>query len=297
MSEFVTVIGGVNLDIAANMTATYVEADSIPGHVSMSCGGVARNVAHNLRLMDDPVKFISLFGGDVFGEMCQRECEAIGLDLSLSQRLEGERNGLYLCVNDMFGEMRAAVADNEIIDHLTPAFLEQRLNTINASAAVVADTNISIEALQYLIELCPAALFVDSVSTTKAPRVITALQQSATHRLHCLKLNLKEALTVTRCNNVQEAAAQLISMGVEQVFITLGAEGVYCSNGSCHEHLPAIPTRVVNTTGAGDAFMAGVVHAHLHHIPFPEVAQVGLKTARAALLSLQTVNPDIIKYL
>lgn len=297
MSEFVTVIGGVNLDIAANMTSPFVEADSIPGHVSMSCGGVARNIAHNLLLMDNHVKFISVFGGDIFGEMCHRECETIGLDLSLTERLEGERNGLYLCVNDMFGEMRAAVADNDIISHLTPAFLEKRLTTINQSAAIVADTNISTETLQYLIDHSTAPLCIDTVSTTKAPRVVTALQQSAIHRLHCLKLNLMEALTVTNCDTAQEAAAQLIAMGVEQVFITLGADGVYCCNGIIHEHIAAIPTHVINTTGAGDAFMAGVVHGHLQHAPFPESAKIGLRAARATLLSQQTVNPNVKQYI
>lgn len=293
MSEYVTVIGGVNMDIAANMTAPYVEADSIPGHVNMSCGGVARNIAHNLLLMGNQVRFASLFGGDVFGEMCRRECEAIGLDLSLAQRIDGELNGLYLCVNDMYGEMRAAVADNDIIAHLTPEFLEQRLDVINGSAAVVADTNISTEALRYLIDHCTAPLFIDTVSTTKAPRVITALQHSNNKRLHALKLNLLEAQTVTRCDTAPEAAERLTTIGVEQVFITLGADGVFCSDGQRHEHLAAIPTRVVNTTGAGDAFMAGVVHAHLRHTPFPDCAQTGLQAAHATLLSQQTVNPDI----
>ena len=86
-------------------------------------------------------------------------------------------------------------------------------------------------------------------------------------------------------------------MGVQEVYITLGSEGVYCSNGTTSQHLPAIPTHVVNTTGAGDAFMAGVVHGLLEQTPFPERAQIGLRAARATLLSQQTVNPDINKYL
>ena len=293
MSEHITVIGGVNMDISAALTAPFVPADSVPGHVTMGCGGVARNIAHNLLLMGNDVKFVSVFGGDVFGEMCHRECEAIGLDLSLAERVEGQRNGLYLCVNDMFGEMRAAVADTDIIAQLTPAFLEQRIDAINGSAAVVADTNISIEALKYLIDHCTAPLFVDTVSTAKAPRVITALRQSATKRLHGLKLNLQEAQAVTQCDTAQEAAARLTAMGVEQVYVTLGSNGVYCSDGVSHKHFSAIPTHVVNTTGAGDAFMAGVVHAQLRQTPFPECAQIGLRAAHASLLSQQTVNPDI----
>ena len=297
MDKYLTVIGGVNMDISAALTAPFVPADSVPGQVTLGCGGVARNIAHNLRLMGHEVKFVSAFGGETFGEMCWRECQAIGLDLTLSERCEGMRNGLYLCVNDQTGDMIAAVADTDIISHLTPEFLEARIDGINGSALVIADTNISTEALQYLIDHCTAPLMVDTVSTAKAPRIIKALQQSQSRHLHALKLNLQEAQAITRCETAKDAAAQLTAMGVSQVYITLGSDGVYCSDGSRHEHYNAIPSRVINTTGAGDAFIAGVAHAQMSDTPFPECAQTGLKAAHATLLSLQTVNPDINKYL
>ena len=297
MDKYLTVIGGVNMDISAALTAPFVPADSVPGQVTLGCGGVARNIAHNLRLMGHEVKFVSAFGGEIFGEMCWRECQAIGLDLTLSERCDGMRNGLYLCVNDQSGEMRAAVADTEIISCITPDFLEARISDINRSKLVIADTNISTEAILYLIDHCTAPLLVDTVSTAKAPRIIKALQQSQTKRLHALKLNLQEAQAVTHCDTAKGAADWLTAMGVNQVYITLGSDGVYCSDGVCHERYKAIPTRVINTTGAGDAFIAGVAHAQMCQTPFPECAQTGLKAAHATLLSLQTVNPEIKNYL
>ena len=296
MSEYVTVIGGVNMDISAALTAPFVPADSVPGQVTLGCGGVARNIAHNLRLLGHEVKFVSVFGGETFGEMCWRECQAIGLDLSLSERCEGMRNGLYLCVNDQTGDMIAAVADTDIISSITPAFLEARMDAINNSALVIADTNISIEALQYLIDHCTAPLVVDTVSTAKAPRVIKALEQSQTRRLHALKLNLQEAQAVTDCDTAKAAAERITALGVKQVYITMGSDGVYCSDGSRQQHFKAIPTRVINTTGAGDAFIAGVAHALMQQIPFPDCALPGMKAAHATLLSLQTVNPDLSNY-
>ena len=285
------------MDISAALTAPFVPADSVPGQVTLGCGGVARNIAHNLRLMGNEVKFLSAFGGETFGDMCWRECQAIGLDLSLSERCEGMRNGLYLCVNDQTGDMIAAVADTDIISHITPDFLEARIADINRSAIVIVDTNISTEALQYLIDHCTAPLMVDTVSTAKAPRIIKALQQSQTRQLHALKLNLIEAQTVTGYDTAGAAADKLTAMGVQEVYITLGADGVYCSDGTRHEHYRAIPTRVINTTGAGDAFIAGVAHAQKEKTPFPECTQTGLKAAHATLLSPQTVNPDIKQYL
>ena len=296
MDRYVTVIGGTNIDIAATLTAPFVPADSVPGQVTLGCGGVARNIAHNLRLMCHEVRLVSVFGEETFGNMCWHECQAIGLDLTLSERREEMRTGLYLCINNQTGDMIAAVADTDIIACVTPEFLDSRINAINNSALVIADTNISAEALQFLIDHCTVPLMVDAVSTAKAARVTMALLQSHTHHLDVLKLNRQEALAVTHCETVESAADCLTGMGISQVYVTLGSEGVYCSDGTRHEHYKAIPTLVANTTGAGDAFIAGVAHAQLCGTTFPDCALMGLRAAHATLLSTQTVNPDVGRY-
>ena len=296
MGRYVTVIGGTNIDIAAGLTAPFVPADSVPGQVTLGCGGVARNIAHNLLLMGHEVRLVSIFGEETFGDMCWRECQATGLDLTLSERSKEMRTGMYLCINNQAGEMIAAVADTDIFASITPEFLNARIDAINNSALVIADTNISTEALRYLIDNCMAPLMVDAVSTTKAIRVTKALRQSHTHRLNVLKLNKQEALAVTQCDTVQSSSDCLIGMGVSQVYITSGSEGVYCSDGTHHEHYKAISTEVVNTTGAGDAFIAGVAHAQLCGTAFPECTLTGMRAAHATLLSPQTVNPDVSKY-
>ncbi len=296
MNRYVTVIGGANIDIAASLTAPFVPADSVPGQVTMGCGGVARNIAHNLRLMGHEVRLVSVFGEETFGQMCWRECQDIGLDLTLSERDKEMRTGIYLCINNQMGEMIAAVADTDIINRITPEFLDSRIGTINNSALVIADTNISTEALRYLFDCCTAPLMVDAVSTAKATRVIMALHQSNSHRLNVLKLNKQEALAVTHCDTVESSADCLLGMGVIQVYITMGSEGVYCSDGTHHHHYHALPAKVANTTGAGDAFIAGVAHAQLCGTMFPDCALTGLRAAHAALLSPQTVNPDVGSY-
>ena len=77
---------------------------------------------------------------------------------------------------------------------------------------------------------------------------------------------------------------------------TLGADGVLCSDGITTERLPSTATTVVNTTGAGDAFLAGVAAALLRQVPFPATARFGLTAARAALLTAEAVNPQIATF-
>ena len=193
--------------------------------------------------------------------------------------------------------MIAAVADTECIRAITPEWLSKRSGEINQSDFVVADTNISEDAIRWLMENVTVPLFIDGVSTTKAHRVINALRNAKLPFLHTLKLNLKEALAVTETATYAEAAQKLIDLGVAHVYITLGAEGAYCRSAAEEWLFPALPGEVVNTTGAGDAFLAGVVYAYTKDIHFPQTAQYGLMAARATLMSPKPVNPNIANIL
>jgi pseudouridine kinase len=297
MNTRISVIGGANVDLSATLADAFIAADSNPGHVNIGYGGVARNIAHNLSLLGADAQLLTVFGGDLFGGLLYDYCRQQGINVHLSERDSTLRTGVYLCINNHSGEMIAAVADTEAARAITPEWLARRSGEINQSEYIVADTNISEDAIRWLMENVTAPLFIDGVSTTKAHRVVNALRKAKLPYLHTLKLNLKEALAVTSAATYAEAAQQLLDLGIANVYITLGADGVYCRNAAEEWLFPALPGEVVNTTGAGDAFLAGVVFAHTRNIGFPQTAQYGLMAARATLMSPKAVNPEIANIL
>jgi pseudouridine kinase len=298
MDALISVIGGANVDLSATLNDAFIASDSNPGHIEVSYGGVARNIAHNLSLLGARTQLLTVFGGDLFGGLLHDYCKHQGIDVHLSERDSDYRSGIYLCINNHGGEMIAAVADTEAVrTAITPEWLTKRSGDINVSDYIVADTNISEDAIRWLMENVTAPLFIDGVSSTKAHRVINALRKCKLPYLHTLKLNLKEALTVTQTTTYAEAAQKLLNLGVAHVYITLSSEGVYCRNAAEEWLFPALPGEIINTTGAGDAFLAGVVFAHAKGIDFPQTAQYGLMAARATLMSPKAVNPDIANIL
>ena len=297
MNTLISIIGGANVDLSATLYDAFIAADSNPGHIEVGYGGVARNIAHNLSLLGARTQLLTIFGGDLFGGLLYDYCRQQGIDVHLSERESSLRSGVYLCINNHGGEMIAAVADTEAIRAITPDWLAKRSGEINLSDFVVADTNITEDALRFLMENVTVPLFVDGVSTTKAHRIVNALRKAKLPYLHTLKLNLKEALAVTHTATYAEAAQQLLNWGVAHVYITLGGEGVYCRNAAEEWLFPSLPGEIVNTTGAGDAFLAGVVYAHAKGIDFPQTAQYGLMAARTTLMSSKAVNPDIANIL
>ena len=297
MATLVSVIGGANIDLTAVLNDTFIAADSNPGHIEVGHGGVARNIAHNLARLGARTQLLTVVGGDLFGGLLYDYCKQQGIDMHLSERINDVRSGLYLSMHNHGGEMIAAVSDTEAVRLITPEWLAKRSGEISTSDYVAADTNISEEAIRWLMENVTAPLFIDGVSTTKAHRVVNALRNAKLPYLHTLKLNLKEALAVTEAATYAEAAQKLLDLGVAHVYITLSGEGVYCRTAAEEWLYPALPAEIVNTNGAGDAFLAGVIFAHVKGIGFPQTAQYGLMAARAALMSPKAVNTDIANIL
>ncbi|MCD8330678.1 MAG: PfkB family carbohydrate kinase, partial [Lachnospiraceae bacterium] len=66
--EKITVVGAVNVDICGKSDQLLKAEDSNPGRVTISMGGVGRNIAHNLRLLEQKVSLVTVFGDDGNGQ-------------------------------------------------------------------------------------------------------------------------------------------------------------------------------------------------------------------------------------
>jgi pseudouridine kinase len=277
--DFITVIGAVNVDIAGTSFEPVIERDSNPGRISVSLGGVGRNIAENLSRLQVPVRLMTVTGDDAYGLLAEKSCRELGIDLTYSLRIPGETTSTYLCLNDSDGELCLAVNDMEICRHLSPAYLAERMEEINRSALVVVDANLAKESIDYLSEQCTVPLFADPVSVKKASRLKDSL-----HHIYGIKPNRPEAEVLTGVaihtySDLDKAAQVLLEKGVKQVFISLGADGVYYNDGLERGILPCYPGRRINTTGCGDAFMAAAAFGCCLGKPVKVIASMGLAAA------------------
>ena len=291
--SYAVVVGGVNVDIGGRSFSALVDADSNPGRVTVSLGGVGRNIAHNLALMGTDVRMLTAYGDDIHGQQVAASCSELGIDISSGLRVEGGRTSTYLYLTDPEGEMALAVSDMEICNKITPEYLAENLSLLRNAQVVVADANIPEESLRYLAENCTAPLFIDPVSTKKAEKLRPIL-----HKIHTLKPNRIEAallsgVEINGVEDVPKAAAKLLELGVHRVFISLGGDGVYAAMGDQQLRLPNLPGKMVNTTGCGDAFMAALVWSYLEGRDLRDTALAGLAAGSIAMESGETINPDM----
>ena len=291
--DFITVVGAVNMDISGTAFEPLIMGDSNPGRVSLSLGGVGRNIADNLSRLGASVRLVTVLGDDVYGYQAEKSCRELHIDLSLSQMIHGETTSTYLCINDPNGDVNLAVSGMDICSHISPAFLRERMEEINRSRVVVLDANLSEEAVAYLAENCTAPLFADPVSVKKAARLKDHLRN-----VYCVKPNRPEAEVLSEVSihgneDLPRAAESLHNKGVKLVFISLGGEGVYYDDGRERGILPCCPGRIENTTGCGDAFMSAASYGYFMGRMSKEMAMMGLSAAALCAEAKGAIREDM----
>lgn len=288
---FVAVVGGVNVDIGGRSFGELVSGDSNPGAVTMSLGGVGRNIAHNLALLGTKVTLLTAFGEDVYGRRIADSCTELGIDMSHALRIPGATTSTYLYIAAPSGEMAMALSDMVVCQAITPAYLEEKLPVLQRAEAVVADANLPAQTLAYLAAHCGSPLFCDPVSTTKAAKLLPILDKLHTLKPNRLEAELLTGMPVKNQEDAAKAAAALLNKGVRRVFLSMGGSGVYAATRERQLWLPTLPGKIVNTTGCGDAFMAALVWAYLRSADLEQTALAGLAAGAIAMESEETICP------
>ncbi len=288
---YVVVIGGANMDICGRPTGEVVAGDSNLGTVRLSPGGVGRNIAHNLALLGVDVRLVTCFGEDAQADALVESCAVAGIDIAHSFAVAGGATSTYLYVTDAQGEMQVAINDMAILEQLTPERVAERLEVIQGAAAVVVDTNVPAETIRWIAEHVKRPLFCDPISTVKAQRVAAVLGSFCTLKPNRLEAETLSGVAITDEASLGEAAAALLATGLGRAFVSLGSKGVLCAEKDRLVRLPLLPCKVVNTTGGGDAMMAGLVWAYLQGFDLRESGLAGLAASAIAVESPETVSP------
>ena len=111
---YIVGVGAANADLNGASLAPIHLRDSNPGHISLSAGGVTRNVCENLARLGADVKLLSCVGDDTFGAFIRRSCEDAGIDASHLYAARGASSSMYLSILDADGDMLVGIASSGV---------------------------------------------------------------------------------------------------------------------------------------------------------------------------------------
>lgn len=298
-SQNVVVIGGANMDFKHHLFESATLETSNPGSTQSAAGGVGRNIAQNLAQLGVNTQLLSVIGLDATGEQLIRETSATGVKLEHIKRSQ-THTGTYSAILEPSGELVVAVAAMDILNELSPAYLQSKQPVLEHTSLIVIDSNIPEASLSMMTELASERnwqLIIEPVSVPKARKLRSVLTTNA--NIHTITPNQDELAVLVKqsLNSDQDllnACQDLHAKNIENVWVSLGARGSLLSskNGTNH-FIPALKTQVQDITGAGDAALAGYLYAILQDATLEQACHYGHAAAALTVSTSHTVNPEL----
>ncbi|MBA9004421.1 carbohydrate kinase family protein [Thermomonospora cellulosilytica] len=285
----VVVVGDLMTDTVARAAYPLAKGSDTPAAVTMHGGGSAANVASWLAVEGTETAFVGRRGSDIAGRNRDMELMGMGVDARLVMDPDRPTGSCVVLVTHK-GD-RTMLSDPGANAALLPEDIPQDLFTQGAHLHLSGYSLLnegSRKAGRHALKLARGAgmsISVDAGSSSPLKRVGAEPFLEWTQGARLLIVNTAEAEVLTGRDEAQ-AAAKVLTAWYPQVVIKMGAEGALYFNNTRAEPIvaPAEPLeKIVDGTGAGDAFIAGFLPPWLDGKPAAEALAAGNRLAARAM--------------
>lgn len=253
MTSRLLVVGAINTDLIAFVKRAPEAGETVAGGTfEQHGGGKAANQAVAAARSGANVALLSAVGADAFGETRMHELQSEGIDCSAIETIDESASGVAIIIVEEGGENRISDLPGAR-EHLTPERCLHALEEV-APTAILCANELSLDCQEVLFraagERSIPVWFNTAPYTPEARNLIPFVDT--------LIANRGEAEDILGIrgdgSSVESLASGLRELGVPNVIITLGADGVQGFMGEESFQIPAVELEAVDTTGAGDTF-------------------------------------------
>jgi ribokinase len=251
---------------------------------SVGPGGKGSNQAVAAARAGIKTSFISKIGDDTFGQLAQSTYADVGVTPELDIMSDLPTGAAFIFINDKTGE-NAIIVYPGSAGSITVDDVERRRAVIESSRVFVTQLEQPADAALHGLSIARQA----GVQTVFNPAPAEAFPEEIFALCDYIIPNETEAsdivgFPVTNIEDARKAAHILRERGARAALITLGEQGVYVSSDEFDAHVPAIcDGTVIDTSGAGDAFIGGFCAALASGQDALSAARFGCATAGIAV--------------
>ena len=250
----ICVIGSLNMDLCVSTPRVPVMGETILGGGFFTCpGGKGANQAVAAAKLGAEVTMIGRVGGDAFGAQLTANLQANGVNTAHIRVVEETPTGIAVIL--LHNGDNCIIVDPGANAVLTPGDIAALEPVIAASDILVLQLEIPLAAVRKAMETARAhgvRVLLNPAPAQKLPADFLALADILTpNESEC------EILTGLPCGSPEEMATgaqALLNIGIPQVLVTLGGDGVLYNGKDGMVRKPAKSIKVVDTTAAGDSF-------------------------------------------
>ena len=289
MSGRVVVVGSYNVGLTVVGPSLPSPGQTVLGHTfDMGPGGKGSNQAIGAKRLGADVTLVAKIGTDTFGMAARELFEREGL-LGPGILEADSHTGVGLILVDDEGGNMIAVAPGANAE-LTPGDLDRVPGLLEGASVLLCQLECSVQLFMAAAKRAREA----GVTIILNPAPAVPLPDEALPLIDILTPNQTELEVLTGLQPDEdwdgEAAGALILRGVGQVVETLGQRGVLCVTARGDEHRPARRVAAVDTTGAGDAFNAGLAAGLAAGQPMEEAVDLGIRAGAFCVTRLGVID-------
>ena len=296
----IVVFGAVFVDIKGYPSGTYIPGGRNAGRVEQVHGGVSRNIVEDIANVELRPTFVSLVDNDGIGAEVLDKLRRHKVNIEYMQSVPNGM-GTWLAVFDHKGEVQAAISKRP---DLTPVMmlLEEKGDEIFENADSIAlEIDMDKDIVKKIFKL--AEKHNKRVYAVVSNMSIAADRRDFIKKTDCFVCNRQEAGILFMDNYEDKTIDELkqillrkvISAEIPCMIVTLGDNGaVYATaDGQCG-YSPARKVTAKDTTGAGDAFFAGVTIGLTYGKTLAKSCEIGAQLAASVIVSLENVCPRFL---
>ncbi|MFX0034207.1 MAG: carbohydrate kinase family protein [Candidatus Hermodarchaeota archaeon] len=240
-------------------------------------GGSGANIAADCSMLGLKTAYIGVMGNDFSAEICLTDLKKRGVDLSQVIQTDKDTTALSIILKTPWGKDRSILAYKGANNLLKPSDVKEELfNNIKAFAWTSLTEDEACKAIQKAITftknqgglVCAAP----SMSIIKnAPHWAKILISNS----DIVSLNLEEAQEFTGENKKTLMIKHFLEMGIQLISITDGPNGSIISDGKIIINSGVYSVgKVEDTTGAGDAFLTGILISRLNNFSLEKTSKM-----------------------
>ncbi len=258
MTAKIVVVGSFNADLVAYLERMPRPGETVHGdRFATSAGGKGSNQAVAAARLGAEVTFIGRVGSDVFAELAYEIWDAEGINRDFVSADVEVATGVAPILVDSSGENMIVVVLGAN-SRLRASDIDAARERIAAADVLVTQLEVNLDTVQYALETAKQL----GITTILNPAPAAAVPQSMLDLADYLTPNETELETLSGSSGDFAAAARtLLTRADQTAIVTLGAQGAQIVSTDECETIPTYAVDVVDTTGAGDAFNAGLAVA------------------------------------
>lgn len=259
MTAKIVVVGSFNADLVSYLKRMPRPGETVHGDTFVTgAGGKGSNQAVAAARLGAEVTFVGRVGSDVFANLAYELWQAEGVNSDYVVQDPDHATGVAPILVDSHGENMIVVILGANLN-LQPSDIEAAKDRIAAADALVVQLEINLDMAACALKAAQAA----GIMTILNPAPAAALPSETLQLADYLTPNETELETLSgrASEDVAASARSLLARGGQRAVVTLGARGAQIVSQNQSVHIAPFEVDAVDTTGAGDAFNAGLAVA------------------------------------